>query len=158
MQTSSISYLKKEIQSMPNAELIEVCSKLIKFKKENKEMLHYILFESTNEKGYIQNLKTEVDDMFKEVNTQTIYWAKKTVRKILRYINKYCKFSGIATTYIELLIHFCKQMKALPLDWTSSKVMVNIYESQLKKIDKYMTTLHEDLQYDYEEEISNLRK
>lgn len=142
---------------MPNTELVEICTRLIKFKKENKEMLHYILFESNDEKGYIKNMKAEAERMFKDVNSQTIYWAKKTVRKILRWINKYCKYSGIPTTYIELLIHFCKQMNALPIDWTDSKVMVNLYESQLKKIDKYMLNIHEDLRYDYKEEIENLK-
>ena len=149
MQTTSLSDLKKELSIMPKEMLVEVCSKLIRFKKENKELLHYLLFENNNEQKYINNLKQEVDIMFEEVNTQTVYWAKKTIRKILRWINRYCKYSGLATTYIELLSHFCMRMKSLPLNWSESKVMINIYESQLKKINKYILTLHEDLQFDY---------
>ncbi len=142
---------------MPKSELAEICTRLIRFKKENKELLHYILFESNDENTYVKNMKAEVDSMFRDVNTQTVYWAKKTVRKILRWINKYCKYSGMPTTYIELLIHFCKQMNALSLDWTDSKVMVNLYESQLKKIDKFLLDIHEDLRYDYTEAIENLK-
>lgn len=158
MELFSVSYLKKEIQAMPHADLVEVCNKLIKYKKENKELVQYILFDSSNEKGYIESLKTEVDKLFSEVNTQTIFWAKKTIRKIVRHINRYCKYSGQAATYIELLIYFCENMKALPLRWHDSKVMVNLYDSQLKKIDKYMLTLHEDLQYDYQERIDFIRR
>ena len=156
MQTSSIAYLKKEIQAMPQTELVAVCTQLIKFKKENKELLYYLLFESTNEQNYVNNLKDEVSVLFEVVNTQTIYFAKKTIRKILRFIFKYSKFSSQITTKIELLIHFCEQMNALPLDWQSSKVMVNIYESQIKKIKTDLLTLHEDLQFDYRDRIGAL--
>ena len=143
---------------MPHAELSEVCFKLIKFKKENKELLHYLLFESGDEKTYVKNLKQEVDAMFEEVNTQTVYWAKKTIRKILRWINKYCRFSGQATTQIELLLYFCSKMNELPLHWSDSKVMINLYQSQLKKTDKLLLTLHEDLQFDYRENVNRLKE
>ncbi|HMT35894.1 MAG TPA: hypothetical protein PKC41_08545 [Chitinophagaceae bacterium] len=156
MQTTSLSELKKELSIMPKDILVDVCTKLIRFKKENKELLHYLLFESNNEQGFINNLKLEVDMMFEEVNTQTVYWAKKTIRKILRWINRYCKYSGLATTYIELLSHFCVRMKSLPLDWSESKVLLNIYESQVKKINKYILTLHEDLQFDFRLKMESL--
>ena len=149
MQSTSIAYLKKEIQAMPKAELMEVCNKLIKYKKENKELLHYLLFESTNEANYVEQLKNEVSEMFQEVNTQTVYFAKKTIRKILRFITKYCKFSDKPSTQIDVLLHFCEEMKALPLHWKDHKVMVNLYQSQLKKIEKLIAMLHEDLQFDY---------
>lgn len=142
---------------MPHSKLSEVCVQLIKFRKENKELLHYILFESTDEKAYVENLKHEVNALFEEVNTHTVYWAKKTIRKILRFINKYCKFSAEPTTSIELLLHFCENMIALPLQWHESKVMMNLYLSQLKKLDKLMLSIHEDLQYDYRERIELLK-
>lgn len=153
MQSTSLAYLKKEIQAMPKAELIEVCNRLIKYKKENKELLHYVLFESTNEANYVEQLKNEVSKMFQDVNTQTVYFAKKTIRKILRFIAKYCKFSEIPTTHIDVLIHFCKEMNQLSLHWKEHKVMVNLYQIQLKKIEKLIATLHEDLQYDYRQKL-----
>jgi hypothetical protein len=153
MQSTSLAFLKKEIQTMPKAELIEVCNKLIKYKKENKELLHYVLFESTNEPNYALQLKKEVTILFQDVNTQTVYFAKKTIRKILRFIAKYCKFSEILTTHIDVLIHFCKEMNQLSLHWKEHKVMVNLYQSQLKKIEKLIATLHEDLQYDYRQKL-----
>lgn len=47
MQSFSIAHLKKEIHTMPHTALMDVCLKLIN-KKENKELLHYLLFESTD--------------------------------------------------------------------------------------------------------------
>ena len=45
-------------------------------------------------------------------------------------------------------------MKALPLHWKDHKVMMNLNQSQLKKIEKIIATLHEDLQFDYQQKIS----
>lgn len=143
---------------MPHTALMDVCVKLIKYKKENKELLHYLLFESSDERTYAENLKSEVSSMFEEVNTQTLYFAKKTIRKILRLINKYCRFSDDPRTYISLLMHFCAQMNTLPLDWHSSKVMMNLYQSQLNKAMKLVSTLHEDLHYDYQESLEDLQQ
>ena len=47
-------------------------------------------------------------------------------------------------------------MKQLKLDWGKSAVMVNLYNNQLKRIDKEMAILHEDLRYDYIQEIEQL--
>ncbi len=157
MKVSSISNIKEELLELPHQSLIEICSRLMKFRKENKEMLHYLLFESSDELTFIKNLKAELDVLFGEVNTQTIFFAKKTIRKILRELNKHSKFSGLPSTQIELLIHFCARMQALPLRWYDSKVMVNLYQSQLKKIEKLLLTLHEDLQYDYRSRIDELK-
>ena len=154
MQSTSLAFLKKEIQARPKAELIEVCNRLIKYKKENKELLHYLLFESLNEPNYALQLKKEVTILFQDVNTQTVYFAKKTIRKILRFIAKYCKFSENPTTQIDVLIHFCEEMNQLSLHWKDHKVMVNLYQSQIKKIEKLIDTLHEDLQFDYRQKLT----
>ncbi len=156
MQTSSIAEIKKEMQTLNKEELLLLCSRLIKYKKENKELIHYILFESAREDVYIQKIKEETADLFKDVNKDTIYFAKKGIRKIVRIINQHIKYSGKSTTAIELLIHFCKEMKQLKLDWSKSAVMINLYNNQLKRIDKEMGNIHEDLRYDYTQEIELL--
>ncbi len=155
-QSASIAEIKKELQTLHGAELIAVCLRLAKYKKDNKELLNYILFESGNESLFIEKVKEEMNQLFTEVNTTTLYFAKKTIRKILRFTNKYANYSGKATTQIELLIHFCQGVKALKLDFSKSTAMQNLYEAQLKKIDKALLELHEDLQYDYQKEIDQL--
>lgn len=158
MQSATLSHVKKELQSMPHKELLEVCIRLMKYKKENKELVSYILFESGNEKEFIVSLKSEVSELFADVNTRNIFWAKKTLRKILRLITKQCRFSGLAITHIEMLIYFCENMNALNLNFSDSKLLQNMYDAQLKKINKLVHTLHEDLQFDYNDRIAELLK
>jgi len=158
MEISSLAQLKKEIQHLPPSEVLEICIRLIKYKKENKELLHYLLFESNDEKTYILHLKTEMSEMFKEVNCHSMHWAKKTIRKILRWTTKYGRYSGITATNIELLIHFCEQVKSLKINYKDSPSMVNLYMNQIIKIEKLVSTLHEDLQFDYKERIELIKR
>ncbi len=156
MQTSSIAQLKKEVQTLPYPHLVEVCMRLAKYKKENKELLHYLLFESTNETQYINQTKQEIDALFKEVNTSHVYYAKKTIRKILRYVNKQAKYSGLPQTSIELLIYFLRKLRKCKNVLYESNQLMNLYATQLKKTTKALSKLHEDLQYDYLKEIEEL--
>ena len=84
MKTSSLSELQKELQTLPPKRVIEVCIRLAKHKKENKELLDYLLFEENNEEGFIQNVKVETAAQFLEMNKSNLYLAKKTLRKIDR--------------------------------------------------------------------------
>ncbi|HRH56435.1 MAG TPA: hypothetical protein PLS10_02205 [Chitinophagales bacterium] len=156
MQSASLSTIKNELQHIPQEALVELCLRIAKYKKENKELLNYLLFENTNEQHYINAIKQEIEEQFAEINISNMFFAKKSIRRILRMANKYIKYSGLAETEIEVLIHFCKQVKALKIDYTKSAAMVNLYNNQLKKINKAMNTLHEDLQYEYEKEIELL--
>lgn len=153
MQSASLSAIKNELQHIPQEALVELCIRMAKYKKENKELLNYLLFENTNEQEYVNAIKKEMQEEFAEMNVSNMFFAKKSIRRILRTANKYIKYSGQAETEIQVLIHFCKQMKTLNIDYTKSTAMMNLYNSQLKKINKAMQTLHEDLQYDYVKEI-----
>lgn len=156
MQSASLSAIKNELQHIPQEALVELFIRMAKYKKENKELLNYLLFENTNEQEYIAAIKKEMTDEFAEMNILNMFLAKKSIRRILRMANKYIKYSGQAETEIEVLIHFCKELKALKLDYTKSTAMVNLYNSQLMKINKAMKTLHEDLQYEYENDLEDI--
>lgn len=156
MQSASLSAIKHELQHIPQESLVELCIRMAKYKKENKELLNYLLFENTNEQEYVSSIKKEMTAEFAEINVSTMFLAKKSIRRILRMANKYIKYSGQAETEIQVLIHFCKLLKALKIDYTTSTAMVNLYNSQLKKIKKAMQTLHEDLQYEYEKDLEEI--
>ena len=156
METASISELKNELKTLTPKQLQEVCIRLVKYKKENKELLNYLLFESANQQTFIDSVKAEIDDQFKNLNRSSIYLAKKTVRKVLKTTNKYIKFSGIKETEIELRIYFCLQLRKSGLRLNSSRVLLNLYHNQVKRIRTVLAMLHEDLQYDYEEKINLL--
>lgn len=156
MQTSTLAQLKKEVQTLPYPQLVELCVRLAKYKKENKELLHYLLFEAGDEQQFVKQVKQEIVEQFKEVNTSHIYYAKKTIRKILRNVNKQAKYSGLPQTNIELLIYFLQHLRKLDMLLYQSNQLMNLYDAQLKKINKALSKLHEDLQYDYKKEMEEL--
>ena len=153
MKAATLSELKKEMGTLSVSKLKEVCLRLAKYKKENKELLTYLLFESENEQAYVEGVKQEVNTMFSEMNKSNLYLAKKNLRKILRTTNKYGKYSGKAETEAELLIYFLGKLKKSGIPVQDSVVLTNLVNQQLKKIEKVLSTLHEDLQYDFRKEL-----
>ncbi len=111
MKPASLKEIKTEIELLHPRRLQELCLRMVKFKKENKELLTYLLFEAHDEDAYIKGVESHIDELFTEVNKSNTYLAKKTIRKILRAANKYIKFSGSKQTEVEILIHFCKKLK-----------------------------------------------
>ena len=137
------------------AELVNLCLRLARFKKDNKELLTYLLFEESDEEGYIRQVKEELDEGFAQVNQRQLHQAKKTLRKLLRTANKYIRYSGLRTTEADILLHYCTSFKGLGLPVHKSTVLSNLYQAQIKKIAAAIDTLHEDLQYDY---LKSLRR
>jgi hypothetical protein len=157
MKAASVAEIKKDLSALSHKEVIDLCLRLARFKKENKELLTYLLYESSDEDGYITSVKEEVDNMFAEINYTNMYFAKKSFRKILRIINKYIRYTDVKNTEIELLIYYCKKLKTCKLDIRKSNQMVNLFERQVEKVKKTVKTLHEDLQYDYQQALEELK-
>ena len=156
MEIASISHIKKELNNLPPEELNEIIFRLAKYKKENKELINYLLFDAWNENEYIRQVKEEIDIEFFALNSSSFYLAKKTIRKVLRTTKKYIRFSGKKETEIELLLHFCRKLKDSKLNYKSSRIIFNLYINQVKRIQKVISMLHEDLQFDYREELEAL--
>ncbi|HUH28820.1 hypothetical protein [Gelidibacter sp.] len=160
MKAVSVVTIKKELKHRSSEELLELCLRLSKFKKENKELLTYLLFESHDEAGYIESVKAEIDEQFKTINTNSYFYIKKSVRKILRNIKKYARYSLKKETEVELLIHFCTVLKDFEPSIFKNVTLNNIYDRQIVAIKKIVSNLHEDLQYDYNlllEELEEFR-
>ncbi len=149
MKAATLAQIKKELQHRDAEELLQLCLRLGRFKKENKELLTYLLFESDSEEGYRETVKEEVELQFSEVNTNSYFYIKKSVRKILRGIKKYIRYSGNKETEVVLLLYFCEKLKAFTPSIKRNTTLTNLYERQLAFIEKKIAVLHEDLQYDY---------
>lgn len=156
METASLSIIKKELKNLAPEELQTIVTRLAKYKKENKELLNYLLFEAIDEQAFIRSVKEEIDEQFLNLNRGSSYLGKKTLRKVLRTTNKYIKFSGLKETEIELRIYFCKKIKSSRLNYQYNRVVFNMYTNQIKRINKVLSMLHEDIQFDYEEEVQAL--
>lgn len=156
MKASTLNELKKELGNLGSKELIDLCIRLAKYKKDSKELLTYLLFEADNEQAYIEGVKADINLGFEEINRSNLYLVKKGLRKILRNTNKHIRYSGNKQTETELLIYFCSTLNASGINISKSTQLINLYDQQLKKINKAFSSLHEDLQFDYRQALNEL--
>ena len=157
MKAATIHDIKQELLTRSPKELVELCLRLGRFKKENKELLTYLLYEAHDEHGYIESVKKEIDEQFETINLSHLYFAKKTLRKILRTVGKHTRYTGSRQAEVEWLIYFCKRINDLGIPFEKNQVLLNMYNSQIKKIQTAIGTLHEDLQYDYLRELAKVQ-
>lgn len=157
MKPASVNEIKQKLKETDKKELIEICQRLARFKKENKELLTFLLFEEDDLANYIKNVKEEIDEDFLQANTSNVYFAKKTIRKILRIANKHIRYTGNKTAEAEILLHYLTNFKGLNLHWQHSTALTNLYKAQLKKINTAIASMHEDLQYDYLRQLERLK-
>ena len=157
MKSASVQEIKQELNTLKSAAVVDLCLRLTRFKKENKELLTYLLFEAQDEQGFVQSARMEMDDLFEAINRSNLYYARKSLRKIVRVINKYCRFSGSRQTETELRMHFCKTMQTSGIPFSQSVAIKKIYDTEIQKIQAAMKDMHEDLQYDYMKELEELK-
>jgi len=157
MKAATVSEIKKELKYRSSDELEQLCLRLSRFKKENKELLTYLLFEAQDEEAFIRGVKEEIDELFETINPDSFFYIKKTVRKILRNVKKYIRYSPNKETEVELLLYFCEKLKEFTPSIKRNVTLTNLYNRQLEFVTKKITALHEDLQYDYEIELETLR-
>ena len=156
MKAATVQEIKQELVNLPQSKVTELCLRLARFKKENKELLTYLLFEADDTALYIKHVNEEVDELFEEINKSNVYFVKKTLRKIARIAAKYIRYSGSETVEAEVLIHLCTKIKTLGTSINNNTIISNIYKAQLKKINKAVASMHEDLQYDYVKAVRKL--
>ena len=156
MKAVSVVTIRKELKHKSNQELAELCLRLSRFKKENKELLTYLLFEADSEAGYIETVKQEIDEQFELINTDSFFYIKISVRKILRNTKKYIRYSLNKETEVELLLYFCKKLKTMKPSISRNTTLTNIYDRNIEAITKKILALHKDLQYDNSLAIEDL--
>ncbi|HET9052673.1 MAG TPA: hypothetical protein VFM90_00770 [Cyclobacteriaceae bacterium] len=154
MKAASLNDIKKELKSADPETLQELCLRLAKYKQENKELLTYLLYEAHNEQAYIATIKEDIDELFTELPSRNhLYYVKKSLRKILRMVNKQIRYSGIKQTELELRIYFCSKIQETNIPLREGTVLFNLYQQQLKKIYGIVIKLPDDLQLDYAREL-----
>jgi hypothetical protein len=156
MKAVSIKELKEELTNYTPKDLRDLCLRLARFKKENKELLTYLMFESSDEVLYIEGIKREVDEQFELINRKSQYLIKKSFRKILRSLRKYARYSSKKETEVELLVYFCSKLRKFTPSIKRNTGLENFYNKQIEAIRKKITLLHEDLQFDYGTELNAL--
>lgn len=158
MKTVTVKELSQELTHRTPKELRDLCLRLARFKKENKELLTYLLFESADELSYVKSVKKVLDEEFEQINRTSYYFIRKSVRKILKNTRKYIRYSQKKQTEVDLLLHFCTRLRHLSPPIQKNASLMNLYNRQIDTIIKKVAVLHEDLQYDYNIELGELIK
>jgi hypothetical protein len=153
MKAVTLKEIKDELDTRTPKEIRELCLRLSKFKKENKELLTYLLFDSSDEAGYIEGIKQQIDEEFILVNRKSYYLLKKSIRRVLNRTKKFIRYSQNKQTEADLLVYFC--LKLNPFLKRYPRLM-SLYASQLEIIRKKVSALHEDLRADYESDLNTL--
>ena len=156
MKAASLKEVKTELNHKTHSELLDICLRLSRFKKENKELLTYLLFEISNEEKYVESIQNAMDLEFDSINTDSYFYMRKSIRKILRLLKKYIRYSQSKETEVELLLYFSRRLQDFSPSIFDSKALANLYERNMDFVKKKILLLHEDLQYDYQQEIEEL--
>jgi len=156
MKAVTVKEISQELLNLSPKELRDLCLRLARFKKENKELLTYLLFEATDEAGYIESVKKEIDLQFGKVNKRSYYFIKKGLRRILLNTRKFIRYSHNKKTEIDLLIYYCTKLKKFNPSVQRNAALRNLYLKQVATIREKLGSLHEDLQYDYGMELEAL--
>jgi len=157
MKAATLKAIKEELNMRSREELVELCLSLSKFKKENKELLTYLLYEVSDELSFINSIKEEIDLAFKEINRTSYYYLKKSIRKILRNTKKNIRYSKKKQTEVELILFYCNKLKNFTPPISKSIPLTRIFEREILRVEKIVAKLDADLQYDYGNEIEIIR-
>ncbi len=156
MKAASLSDIKRELKQRNPEEILAICLRLGRFKKDNKELLTYLLFEAGDESSYIKLLKEDIDDMMDEINMSHLYYVKKGLQKIVRSLNKSLRYSGQKQTEVEVRLYFCQCTLSSGIAISRHTTINNLFHREIKRIEKALSSLHEDYQADYQLEIDRL--
>lgn len=155
MKPEKLVNIKKELSGRSIQELTDVCLRLAKYKKENKELLNYLLFDSHDPLQYAEQVKEFLEEDFKTLQKH-YYYSTKSLRKILRLLNRHARYTASKEVEIELLLWFCSNFLKYADTRSSHKPLHALFTRQLDKIQSIIPRLHEDLAFDYQQEYSVL--
>ena len=158
MTTTSLIEIKNELKELNNQDLIKLILRLAKHKVENKELLGYLLFESTDQEAYVQKIFGELNDKFHNINNNSYYLIKKSIRKIQRFTKKNIKYSQKKEIEVTIGIYFCKKILQIKPSIRTNNAVMNILERQVLSIRKSLISLNEDLQFDFQSALDRILK
>jgi hypothetical protein len=156
MEIPSLAEIKKDLSYLSEKELITLITDLAKFSRENKAFLYFKLNERDQPNLFVDSVKEELDEAFQTANTKNYHVAKKAAQGIRRKLNKALKLNKNKADQVELILYFCEELKKYGYLKFKHPVINNLFQVQIGKAKKLISTLHEDLQSDFDYRLEEL--
>jgi hypothetical protein len=156
MKIPSLAVIKRELNQRNPGELIELVLQLSKLNRDNKALVYFKLFETGNDQLYLSMVREDLEMAFQNANLNNYYTSKKSAQAIRRIMNKNLKLTKNKETMIEVITFFCEGLIEYGYLEFNYPVINNLYAVQVRKIEKLIAGLHEDLQFDYQETLQRL--
>lgn len=153
MHAATIDTIKTELKQLPPKQVLELLLRLARFKKENKELLTYILFESANESDYVEQIKVEITEEMEEIDKLPAYQYKKQFRKIQRKINKPIKYIGNKSATAELYMHMVRLISKKKKTVSVTSFLDKSLQQYIGKIEKLLPGIEDDLVADFKKQL-----
>lgn len=158
MDLPHLKEIRSQLNDASQKELVEIILRLSKHKKENKELLTYLLDYKDSDEAYIAMVQKEIKTTFDGLNKNNHYILVKGIRKVLRITKKYIRYAQSKKIEVESLLYFCSCLQTLPIRQLKTKTIEGIMDKQLEQIEKSLSKLHEDIQFDYRGILDELKK
>lgn len=157
MELADARTIKAEIKERSHEELVELCMRLSRFKKENKALITYELFLKDDEWAFCQETKEQITEDLSAITNKQVFWLKKSVRKVLKEVSLLLRFTKEPRIEIELLTHFALELNRIVPEVHRSRILKNLYVRQVNRIQKIQQKLPEDLRLDYQADLDALK-
>ncbi len=102
-------------------------------------------------------VKDEVDQAFYSIRHLNTHQNKKVLQKIMRVLNKYKRFTQSKTFETEILLYICHSLQKSGLFLGLHTYAGLLLRKTVLKVEKLMESLHEDLRFDYEEDLRKVK-
>jgi hypothetical protein len=150
-----LSDLKKELLELNKPELIQLCLRVAKLKRENKELLAYLIFDADDPLFYAQKLKPEIKEVF-EQPFQHAYYLTKSIRKVMRLITKYYRFTSNKQGETDLLIYLVEEFHQSWRHEYRYQALGKVIFRCLEKAQTNLKKIDEDFRADFEQPLAEL--
>lgn len=152
-----LSDIKKELALLDKAQLMALCTRMAKLKKENKEFLSYLISDADDPQFYAEKLKAELDVVWKEP-FYSVWALNKSLRKSLRLISKYRRFTSHLRGELELMLHFQQGFFDHWKHGFNNRRFESMSDQNLRKIHKLFGQIDEEFRADYQAQIDDLER
>ncbi|WP_209328796.1 hypothetical protein [Lunatimonas salinarum] len=158
MNLPTLAELKKELLFLDQKELVGLLTDLAKLNKDNKTFLYFKVFERDDPGLFVKEGIRELEAEFlKGYYSNSYHTAKKSAQRIRKVLNKLLALNKDKGVHTDLLIAFCNFLHQYGYLGFRHPVIDNLYAQQVRKLEKAISALHEDFQYDYQAELAKLK-